>query len=435
MSDTSPDPTPRGTWAALFHQTTDALFLLNPRRRVRFVNRAFETVSRTSAEAVLHEHCHRMKLSKAVPAAVRALLQVMAPPTEAMRGRVARVRRPAPPSRFGPPWWDLTFVPLRDGDKLLGVVGFIAATEPVPGAPGGKGLAEGLVTLRQAALERAEAKLEGGTSPIARRVRTQAELAAKSHTPLWLIGGPGSGKETLARAIHAHGVTREQAFVSVDCAGLQPYLIRSLLFGHNGLAETGRVGTIYLKSPESMPVDLQAELVEWGDLLEDECRIAVGVNDGAGLLPEFRATFSVIEIRLPEMSDRLAELPRFLSNWFDGATFADHVITILSSAPWPGGLRELRAVAGLAVNRAAGARVEVAHLPLTLRRSATEARAASAAEVPARSPKLDDVLEQVERRMIELALRKSKGDQTAAAESLGVYRSRLVRRIKALGLG
>jgi len=51
------------------------------------------------------------------------------------------------------------------------------------------------------------------------------------------------------------------------------------------------------------------------------------------------------------------------------------------------------------------------------------------------SPKLDEVLEAVEKRMIELALKKTKGDQTAAADVLGVYRSRLVRRIKALGLG
>jgi DNA-binding NtrC family response regulator len=51
------------------------------------------------------------------------------------------------------------------------------------------------------------------------------------------------------------------------------------------------------------------------------------------------------------------------------------------------------------------------------------------------APKLDEVLERVERRLVELALRKTKGDQTAAADFLGVYRSRLVRRVKALGLG
>ncbi|MBO0699550.1 MAG: hypothetical protein J2P46_14235, partial [Zavarzinella sp.] len=78
---------------------------------------------------------------------------------------------------------------------------------------------------------------------------------------------------------------------------------------------------------------------------------------------------------------------------------------------------------------------QVEHLPLALRRAATDVKAAQAALPPQPLPKLDEVLEQVERRMIELALRKSRGDQTAAADLLGVYRSRLVRRVKALGLG
>lgn len=429
------DPTPRGTWAALFHQTADPVFLLNPRRRVRFVNRAFEAVARTTADAVLHEYCFARKLSKAVPAPVRALLQAMAPPAEAMRGQVTRVRRPAPPARFGPPWWDLTFVPLRDGDKLLGIVGFIAAAAPSEPAPSGKGLSEALVGLRQSAVERAAAGLYPGDTADARRIRAQADLAAKTLSPVWIVGSPGTGKETLARAIHARGASKERAFVAVDCAGLQPYLIRALLFGHNGLAETGRVGTIYLKAPEALPPDLQDELIEWGELLEDECRLVVGTHLGEGLSPEFRAALGVLEIHLPDVSARRDELPRLLTTWAPTASFAPEALAVLAAAPWPGNLRELRAVVRDAVERAAGGRVDVGHLPIGLRRSAGAARAAAAADPRVPSPKLDAVLEQVEKRMIELALKKTKGDQTAAADVLGVYRSRLVRRIKALGLG
>ena len=71
---------------------------------------------------------------------------------------------------------------------------------------------------------------------------------------------------------------------------------------------------------------------------------------------------------------------------------------------------------------------------MAVRHAATDARAAQAVD-PSAVPKLDEVLERVERRLIDLALRKAKGDQTAAADLLGVYRSRLVRRLKALGLG
>jgi transcriptional regulator with PAS, ATPase and Fis domain len=440
MPDTSPDPTPRGSWAALFQQTTDAVFLLNPRRRLRYVNKAFETLARVQADAVVHEYCHPRKIQKDMSASRRALLQALAAPAEVMAGRTVTVRRPVPPAKLGPPWWDITFVPLREGDKLIGILGTIVPVgqhKSPTSTAGGKGLSESLVVLRQQVVERARLDRFGGDSPLARRLHAQAELAAKTLAPVWLTGGPGTGKESLARAIHYHGVTRELGFASIDCGGLQPYLIRSLLFGHNGLAETGRVGTIYLKSPGTLPTDLQTEMVEWGELLADECRIVIGAGDGSGLLPEFRATFGVIEIHLPTLTEQIAELPRLLNAVANdpAVTATSEALAVLNTWTWPGNLRELREIVRGAAHRAGTHRIDVAHLPQSLRHAATNVRAAQASVRAKPAPKLDAVLEQVERRMIDLALKKTKGDQTAAAELLGVYRSRLVRRLKVLGLG
>jgi DNA-binding NtrC family response regulator len=108
---------------------------------------------------------------------------------------------------------------------------------------------------------------------------------------------------------------------------------------------------------------------------------------------------------------------------------------LLAGAAWPGNLRELRDVVRGAAKRSNGGRLDVTHLPTALRRAATDAKAAATVASQRPVPKLDDVLEQVERRMVELALRKTGGDQTAAADLLGVYRSRLARRVKVLGLG
>ena len=441
MPNTTPDPTPRGTWAALFQQTTEPVFLLNPRRRLRYVNRAFESVTKAHADAVVHEYCHPRKVQKDMPATRRALLQTLAPPPEAMAGRVVRVRRPVPPAKLGPPWWDINFVPLRDGDKLIGIVGIIVPIGQPASTAGGKGLSADLIALRQRVVERCSLAQFDGESAPAKHLRARAELAAKTFAPVWLTGGPGSGKETLARAIHYHGTTRELAFAGVDCGGLQPYLIRSLLFGHNGLAETGRVGTIYLKSPESLPPDLQMELIEWAELLADQCRVIVGTTGTAQLPAEFRAAFGVIDLHLPAMVERKDELPGLLTAILEHETgsskpgMSQDAMAVLTSYEWPGNFRELREVVRGAIRRANGVRIEAGHLPLAIRRAATDAKVTPPVVRPPLQPKLDEVLEQVERRMIDLALKKSRGDQTAAAELLGIYRSRLVRRVKALGLG
>ncbi|HEX3147378.1 MAG TPA: sigma 54-interacting transcriptional regulator [Gemmataceae bacterium] len=437
MPDTSPEPTPRGSWAALFQQTTDPIFLLNPRRRLRYVNKAFETLTRVHADAVVHEYCHPRKIQKDITASRRALLQTLAAPAEAMAGRTTTVRRPVPPAKLGPPWWDITFVPLREGDKLVAIVGTIAPIGHPGSTAGGKGLSESLIALRQQAVARAGVDRFSGESPRMRRLRAQAELAAQTRAPVWLTGGPGTGKESLARAIHYHGVTRELGFAGIDCAGLQPYLIRSLLFGHNGLAETGRVGTIYLKSPGALPADLQVELIEWGELLADECRIVVGAGDGSGLTPEFQAAFGVIEIHLPSLTEQMNELPRLLTIVADDPSLVamPEAIAVLAAWTWPANLRELREIIRGAQRRAGKHKIDVSHLPQSVRQAATNTRAAQAGVRAKPAAKLDEVLEQVERRMIELALKKTKGDQTAAAELLGIYRSRLVRRVKAMGVG
>src|SRR3954471_18890466 len=183
MSDPSPESTPRGAWAALFAQTTDPVFLLNPRRRLRYVNRAFEKVAHTQADSVLHEYCHPRKVQKDLPAGRRLLLQTIAPPPEGMRGGTVRVRRPVPPAKLGPPWWDVTFVPLRDGDKLLGILGTIAPVGLPGSTAGGKGLSEPLISLRQRVVERCPLTLYEGESAMARRLRAQAELASRTFAP------------------------------------------------------------------------------------------------------------------------------------------------------------------------------------------------------------------------------------------------------------
>jgi DNA-binding protein Fis len=429
---------PKGGWASLFQATTDAVFLLNPRRRLRYVNPAWESITRTPATTLLHEYCWPRKLKKDLPAGLRMILQAMAPPPEVMAGgagRIVQVRRAAPPGRLGPPWWDITFLPLREGDKLAGIAGIIhvVASTRLPTESHIKGMSATLADLRESAVRGWAWSLFDWEHDASQMLLARARLSATHTAPLWLVGEAGTGKESLARVIHHNGTQREKGFVVVDGAGLQPYLIRSLLFGHNGLAETGRIGTLYLKSPEAIPADLRAEIVDWHSLAPRPPRVVVGLRPEATLDPEFRKAFGIVELRLPALREVREALPGLLilSTQRETTTAFQSAVAAWS---WPGNLREWRSAIALAEAQTP-ATLDVDHLPEAIRRGAVDARARQPVRGKRPSPSLDETLEQVERRLIELAMKQSRGDQTAAAERLGMHRSRLLRRLQALGIG
>jgi transcriptional regulator with PAS, ATPase and Fis domain len=428
---------PRGSWGSLFQNAIDPVYLLSRRRQLRFANRAWESLTGRTFEAFRGAFCLPRKKKGSGP--VRALLQALAPPPEAIDGRPRTVRRPAPPGRAGPPWWDITFVPLCDTDGLTGIFGFIRVVGQTAEAKGIGQLPGNLAALRHQAIERYSFDVLPCSAPVMARVAAQARLAASLKIPVWIQGEAGTGKEFLARVIHFQSDARERVFLAVDCAGLQPFLLKNVLFGHLGLAEQG-LGTIFLKDPGALSRDLQAELLDWLDENDDPPRIMVGSAQSpdadvqAGrLVSEFVTAFNAFEIRLPPLRHRLEDLPDLVNRFIDRGMKSDvnppdvavDGLAIIARHSWPGNLRELRAAVRVATAAADGQRIEARHWPLYVRAPV------SAAPAPD-GPKLDEVLETVEARLIRLALRKAKGNKSEAADQLGVPRARLLRRIEYL---
>jgi DNA-binding NtrC family response regulator len=267
---------------------------------------------------------------------------------------------------------------------------------------------------------------------------------------VYLVGEPGTGKRWLARAIHHSSDCRGGTFVGLDCARLPAAALRGVIARPDNDRSVNT--TLYLHEPAALPRELQAELA--ARLASDAGagpRIIAGTAEAddpkrpvflGQMLPELYDSLAVLVVPLPPLRARKDELPWLIDAMLKRVTaalgktvsgLAADAWECIQMYAWSGNLRELYATLLHAGRRAAGDQIAAAELPLSVR----QAKAAAEAPVPpppAKLPPLDTVLEEVERRMIRLALEQSGGNQSKAAELLAVWRPRLIRRIKALGL-
>jgi transcriptional regulator with AAA-type ATPase domain len=433
MPDPEPPPKadPRFPWRAAFDRTTAAVFVVGADRRLRYANPAWGTLTgRPPADA------RGMRVSARRSAG--PLAQAIAPPPEVWHGQPASVRRPPPDADAGPPWWDVTFTPLPNDrgrpPAVVGVLAVVGADLPKPRA-GSPAAAAAVAEFRRRHAAGFPFDLFAGASPAAGHLLAQARLAARTRVPVWIVGEPGSGKETLARVIHHNGPRGGRAFVGLDCGGLQPYLIDGMLFGKGGLVGSPHLGTLYLKEPAALPRDLQERIAAARGvrLVCGSARPAADAVAAGRLVPTYQSALAVLELRPPPLRGRLDDLPKLVARLcerFGGPAVADDVWPALRAHAWPGNVRELADVLQQAAEK--GGPITRARLTRYI-----QERQLIADHPPPPADTgwtLDGVLEAAERRLIELALRKANGSLGNAAAALGVPRPRLARRVEALGI-
>jgi transcriptional regulator with AAA-type ATPase domain len=433
-------------WQALFQRSTDPVFVLSRRRRVLFVNRAWEALTGVPLAQARGLPCRRQRPAAPGDPPEDALAHACCPPPEVLRGTTATARRVLPASALTggvPRWWDVEFVPLREGDAVCGVLGRVTPLPPAAD-PDSAALPEQLVALRRRAVGRYGMEWLASEVPAMRRLAEQVRLAAAVPTPALLVGEGGSGKETVARLIHCQSERRERAFVALDCARLPAAAVAELLFAPQTEAHRRAMGTLYCREPQRLPAELQRDLVTLS-AADGAPRLLAGVRNPSRqetqrLLPELWCALSVFVLRVPPLRERRADLGQLVERFLLRAAPAEGAAAELTPAawellrayPWPGNLSELYAALVSARAAAGAGPIDAGHLPGALRLSQR------LADEPARELDqplpLDRLLEEAERRLIQLALRRAKGKKRHAAELLGVPRPRLWRRMIALGL-
>jgi transcriptional regulator with AAA-type ATPase domain len=435
-------------WQAFFQRSTDPLFLLNRQRLLLFVNRAWEALAGLSAAQARGLICRKQQPAAPDDTLEDVLTHALCPPPEALRGAAATTRRLLPASALRtetPRWWDVDFMPLCDGDTLRGILGRIKPL-PVEAAPPPAPLPEKIGALRQRVAGRYGLDWLSSAAPAMRRLAEQVRLAASLPSPALIVGEPGSGKESVARIIHYHSRRREKAFVSLDCARLPTDAVADVLLQKQATVHRRMAGTVYLHEPQRLPRDVQQDVVT---LLAaaDVPRVLAGCDGDPDeevkvgrLLPELWCALAVLVLRVPPLRERRADLPLLVERILQrAAPLVETAVKDLTPAAWevlrghawPGNVRELIDVLSTACLSAKGA-IDVADLPAPLR--LTHRLAETAGPTAERPLPLDSLLEETERRLIQLALKRTRGNKKRAAELLEVSRPRLTRRMMILGL-
>lgn len=314
-----------------------------------------------------------------------------------------------------------------------------------------------------------------GNSECMRQVFKQIGLAAATEATVLILGETGTGKEEVARALHRNSLRANGPFVAVNCAAIPPDLMESELFGHVKGAFTGAVadrqgylrqaagGTLFLDEIGDMPLALQAKIlrvlearefspVGTAKMLALDARIIAATHrdlPGAVREGQFREDLwyrlQVMPISLPPLRERGADLlmlaQHFLTREASGRPkrLTAEAAQKLAQHDWPGNIRELRNTIARAVILSHHEHVEAAHISFTQRPQVTSiAHGLSSTSMPATSVRpvttLAETLQQVEREMIERALRESGDNRSEAARKLGLSRQQLYRKLEEHGL-
>jgi two-component system response regulator PilR (NtrC family) len=307
-------------------------------------------------------------------------------------------------------------------------------------------------------------KLIIGKSAAIQRVFHLIEKIADTPTNVLLTGESGTGKELVAKAVHQESSRRDEPFVTIHCGAIPENLIESELFGHIkgsftgaiqnkiGLLEMANGGTVFLDEVGEIPLAMQVKLLRFiqertfrrvgcTENLSVNVRIICATNKDLEAEIE-RGTFredlyyrlNVIQIQLPPLRQRREDIPilaeyfvrkyaTLLNRKIDG--ISEEAMEKLKGYPYPGNVRELENILERAVALEGSAEVQTASLPADIvhgmrREWGATGRGQEALRLPEEGVHLEDLVEDIEKKMIQQALERTHGVKKRAAELLHV---------------
>lgn len=333
-----------------------------------------------------------------------------------------------------------------------------------------------------------------GKSPQISKLKEQIIKLARSQAPVFISGESGSGKELVARAIHAQGPRRDKDFVPINCGAIPTELMESEFFGHkkgsftgahsdkSGLFQVADGGSLFLDEIADLPLHMQVKLlraiqeksirpVGWETEIPVNVRLISATNknlarevEQGNLRQDLYYRINVIELKVPALRQHKDDIPQLASHYLDvlarengmeKASISEAAISRLQSYSFPGNVRELENILQRSLAMAENNSIQVTDLPEM--NSAVEENLAATESVSDNTPpKLEDMepitasienklensedfslekhLEEIETAAIKKALEETRWNKTAAAKKLGMTFRSFRYRLKKLGI-
>jgi len=308
-------------------------------------------------------------------------------------------------------------------------------------------------------------QIVGDSVPV-KALRQQIALMAPTNGRVLIYGESGTGKELVARAIHAQSLRKDALFVEVNCAAIPEDLIETELFGHlkgafpgatsdkEGRFQKADGGTLFLDEIGDMSLKTQAKVLRTLDeqrfaplgseeLISVNVRVIASTNKNledeistGNFREDLFYRLNVVPFHVPPLRERREDIPQLARHFLRefaaaysrrGREIVDDAIDALTRYSWPGNVRELRnVIERVVIMNPTVERVERKHLPPLIHRESGRRGANFTSLSQARAA--------YERDYILKKLDENHGNVSRAAEVLGLERSHLYRKMKALGI-
>jgi len=310
-----------------------------------------------------------------------------------------------------------------------------------------------------------------GSSVAINTVRATLKRVAPTGSRVLISGPPGVGKEIAARMIHQWSPRAKAPFIVLSAAMMSPERVEEELFGSEedggmrpGLLEHAHGGTLFLDEIADMPPNTQAKILR---VLTDQSYHRVGGQrpvrvdvrvlsaTSRNLQDEINAgrfredlfyRLNVVPVKLPPLRERREDIPELVSHFFaryaserrmQPPRISEEAMAALQAHDWPGNVRQLRNIIERTLILAPGDRVsciEVDLLPPEILDSHNAMGSASTTMAIMGSP-LREARESFEREYLKIQIRRFSGNISRTASFIGMERSALHRKLKALGIG